>query len=105
MVLYSYIHLIIFYALYLLLTFDYGKSPDDSILVTKSYYYDYFHIIRDIDKYDYLIFIVVLFLISLRFFNIYIINKKQIKIFFIGVLLLVLLMIIDPFGAFNWYLD
>jgi hypothetical protein len=104
-VFYNYINLIFFYVIYTLLYIDYGKKPDDNILITKSYYYKYFHTIRNINKYDYFVFLLGLFLIGLRLFKINLINNNQIKIFFIGILLLALLMIIDPFDAFNWYLD
>ncbi len=104
-VFYNYINLIVFYIIYTLLYIDYGKKPNDNILVTKSYYYKYFQIIRYVDKYDYFVFLVGLFLIGLRLFKINLINNTQIKIFFIGIILSVLLILIDPFGAFNWYLD
>jgi len=101
----EYLKLLFFYIIYTLLYIDYGKRPDDDILIAKSHYYDYFQAIRDIDKFDFLIFKIVIFLIGLRFFKIELINNKQIKIFFIGIILTVLVVMLDPFGAFNWYFN
>ena len=102
---FEYVRLFIFYLLYTLLMYDYGKRPDDNIAITESHYRDYFHIFRDVSKYDYIIYLCILLIIGLKLFNIHLISKKQIIIFLLGFVLLFFLMFIDPFGAFNWYLD
>jgi len=102
-VFYLYLDLFVFYILYFLLYLDYGKKPDDDILVTKSYYYQFFGIYQRIgDTIGNYVIILGIFLIILRIFGINLISKKQIILFIGGYILLFILMGIDPFGAFDW---
>ena len=77
MVSYYYINLAVFYILFILLKIDYGKQPDDNVLITKSKYYHYISELSKIEEYEYLIFLVIFILISLRLFKIYLISIKQ----------------------------
>jgi len=100
-----YLDLLIFYVLYALLAYDYGKLPDDNVAVTESRFYDYFYIYQN--DYSYLysyIYYCFILLVVLKLFNIHLISKKQIIIFLLGFVLLFFLMFIDPFGAFKWFL-
>ena len=104
---YQYLSLLAFYIIYALLAIDYGKLPDDNILVAKSKYYPYFDYLNMIDnsKINSIGIFLFLFLILLRIFKIRWIKNSQVLLFLGYFVLLFLLMFIDPFNAFNWYLD
>ena len=95
----------LFSVLFLLLRMDYGKQPDDNILIVESKYYHYINLYREYQNYDHMIFKLLFILIFLRLFNIHLISIKQIIIFIIGLLLVPFLIALDPFGAFSWYFN
>ena len=106
--LYDILWLAAFHILFLLLWIEYGKKPDDNIAITKCNSYHWIKELINLDSNEYISLINILFIIAivLKLFKINLISKKQIIVFTIGLLLLILLMAIDPLGAFKfWYYD
>lgn len=99
--------LIAFHIIYIFLKSDYGKTPDNSINVTKSKFYYWIDFLRDLNGHKIINYLTFLFLLAivLKVFKINLVTKKQIFIFLFGVILLFLVMAIDPLGAFEWYFN
>jgi len=106
--LYDILWLAAFHILFLLLWIEYGKKPDDNIAITKCHSCHWIKELIKLDSNGFISIINILFIIAivLKLFKINLISKKQIIVFTIGLLLLILLMAIDPLGAFKfWYYD
>ena len=103
--LYLYLSKLAFYIIYALLAVDYGKLPDDNILVAKSKYYYYFDYLKMCDESKIVIFALyfVSLLTILRIFKIKWIKNIQVLLFLGYFVLIFLSVIIDPFNAVKWY--